>query len=102
MKYFGLFIRDFLKNDFRQMGRESCSKQQHLKLAKKVVLFELEISKTTLAAIESKEMDMKNSRSNRGTSVTSNNLVVRFKAELIVLFTAASLVMMPGVGDHSS
>jgi hypothetical protein len=97
-----LFIRDFLRSDFRQTGRESCSSQQHLKLAKTVVSFDFEISKTTLAVIESKEMDMKNSRSNRSTSVTSNNLVVSFKAELIALFAAASLVMMSGVGDHSS
>lgn len=87
-------------SDFRQMGREGCSNQQH-QLAKHIVIFDFEISKNT-AVIESKEIDMKNSRSNRSTSVVSNTMVVRFKAELIALFTAASLVMMPGIGDLSS
>lgn len=92
----------FLRSDFRQAGRDSCSNQQHPKLARSDVLLNFEISDKTSAVIKLKEMDMKKYESTRSTSTLSINLAVRFKAKFIALFTATSLVAMSGIGDHSA
>ena len=96
---------NFLRSDFRQAGRVGCSIQpQHHKPVQEVVSFEFEfeISNVVSASFNHKEIDMQNYCSTLNTSISSSKLAIRIKAKFIALFTAASLVMMPSIGDHSA
>lgn len=62
---------------------------------------EIEISRSTMSAIELKGANMKEIRPIRSTGVTSSKTKVSVKAKVVSVIAAASLVMMV-VGNHSA